>query len=183
VPSSISTEPVIVVILAVFLAVTAIAGWTWLQKALLRSKLRHRWAEATAAEAAAPQLLHELGYQVLSAQLQGSYVLRIDGQPVTVPLRADYLVTRNNLTFVAEVKSGRLAPKLSTAATRRQLLEYLMAFQVDGVLLVDAETRRVHEVVFPLSTPREAETTTRGSVALLAALVFTAMVGYLVFGR
>ncbi len=50
---------------------------------------------------------------------------------------------------MAEVKTGAAAPQLSTAATRRQLLEYRVAFDVDGVLLVDAEAGRVQRVVFP----------------------------------
>ena len=33
--------------------------------------------------------------------------------------------------------------------TRRQLLEYACAFQVDGALLVDGARARVHEIVFP----------------------------------
>jgi hypothetical protein len=49
---------------------------------------------------------------------------------------------------VAEVKSGKLAPRIETAATRRQLLEYRVAFDVDGVLLVDEEAGRVSEIVF-----------------------------------
>lgn len=111
---------------------------------------RRRWQRAQAAEAAASKLLRRLGFDVLGAQVQGSYTLVVDGQPQLVPLRADYLVARNELRYVAEVKSGRLAPKLDHAATRRQLLEYRMAFEVDGVLLVDGEIGRVHEVVFPL---------------------------------
>jgi hypothetical protein len=41
---------------------------------------------------------------------------------------------------------------LSSAATRRQLLEYRLAFDVDGVLLVDVETGEVSEVEFNLPT-------------------------------
>jgi hypothetical protein len=50
---------------------------------------------------------------------------------------------------VVEVKTGALAPKIETSATRRQMLEYRVAFDVDGVLLVDAESGTVHEVTFP----------------------------------
>jgi hypothetical protein len=49
---------------------------------------------------------------------------------------------------VAEVKTGRWAPRLETAATRRQLLEYRFAFDVDGVLLVDADADRVSSIEF-----------------------------------
>jgi hypothetical protein len=95
-------------------------------------------------------LLENLGYVVLGAQVEGAYRLAVDGRPMSISLRADYVVSRNGRRFVAEVKSGRVAPLLATPATRRQLLEYLVAFQVDGVLLVDGETQSVHEVVFPV---------------------------------
>jgi hypothetical protein len=95
-------------------------------------------------------LLERLGYTVLGAQVEEAYGLAVDGQAMSIAVRADYLVRRNGRRFVAEVKSGRLAPLLATPATRRQLLEYLVAFRADGVLLVDGETQRVHEVVFPL---------------------------------
>ena len=38
----------------------------------------------------------------------------------------------DQLACVAEVKTGRLAPRIDTPATRRQLLEYRLAFDVDG---------------------------------------------------
>ena len=70
--------------------------------------------------------------------------------------RADYLVARNVERYVAEVKTGRLAPRIDTATTRRQLLEYRLAFDVDGVLLVDAESAKVHRIVFPLPRAQSA---------------------------
>jgi len=73
----------------------------------------------------------------------GQWTVHADGEPMEVSLRADLLVTRNGRRYVAEVKTGRAAPRLDCAATRRQLLEYRIAFGVDGVLLVDAESDRV----------------------------------------
>jgi hypothetical protein len=111
---------------------------------------RRQWSRAQKAEAHAPMLLERLGYIVLGAQVEATYSLLVDGQSMPISVRADYLVSRHGRRFVAEVKSGRLAPLLATPTTRRQLLEYLVAFQADGVLLVDGETRTVHEVGFPV---------------------------------
>jgi hypothetical protein len=113
---------------------------------------------AQGAEAAAPRLLESLGYHVLGAQVAKSYSLVVDGEPMNIALRADYLVARQGKTYVAEVKSGKWAPNLGTAATRRQLLEYLVAFQVDGVLLVNGETHRVHQVAYPVSLRTASQT-------------------------
>jgi hypothetical protein len=74
----------------------------------------------------------------------------VDGRHRPVELRADYLVRRGSERYVAEVKTGRVAPCLSTAATRRQLLEYRLAYAADGVLLVDMEHKCIHEVEFPM---------------------------------
>jgi hypothetical protein len=41
-----------------------------------------------------------------------------------------------------------VAPRIETSATRRQLLEYGLAFDVDGVVLVDAEAERVRTITF-----------------------------------
>jgi len=117
-----------------------------------RLRLRIRWSHAQKIEQQAAGLLGDLGYQVLDSQVETTYTLLVDGEPSTVTLRADYLVARSGRRFVAEVKSGQVAPRIETAATRRQLLEYGVAFQVDGILLVDGESGTVHEVTFPLPT-------------------------------
>jgi hypothetical protein len=137
---------VVAVAIAVLLLVAALA----LQRGYVRWRLRRRWSHARNVERQAGRLLEELGYTVLSRQLETTYTVLVDGQPTEVLLRADYLVSRHGRQFVAEVKSGNVAPRLDTASTRRQLLEYLVAFQVDGVLLVDGEQREVHEVTFPM---------------------------------
>ena len=68
---------------------------------------------------------------------------------ITVHLRADFLAERRGETFVAEVKAGAESVKVTGRATRRQLLEYLFAFEVDGVLLVDMQAEKVRVVDFP----------------------------------
>jgi hypothetical protein len=123
---------------------------------LRRRRIVHRLEEARRGEVRARGLLEARGYSVVGAQSICSYKLAIDDEELEVPLRADYLVTRDGLRYVAEVKTGALAPYLRTPATRRQLLEYRLAFDVDGILLVDAEQERIHVVRFPFSEPRKA---------------------------
>jgi hypothetical protein len=139
----------LVVVAAVLLLVMAlgVAAQRW----MVRLRLRRRWSRARSVERQAARLLEDLGYTVLGQQVETSYAVIVDGKPTDIALRADYLVSRGGRQFVAEVKSGQVAPRLDSAATRRQLLEYRVAFQVDGVLLVDGEQRQVHEVTFPIS--------------------------------
>jgi hypothetical protein len=127
---------------------------------LVGRRLRLQAGRALDAEAWAARLLGDAGYKVMGAQVRGSYDVLIDGRPFAIALRADYIVERRGLRFVAEVKSGQLAPSLETAATRRQLLEYRIAFDVDGVLLVDGEEGAIHEVVF-LAKSRAAPSLSR----------------------
>ncbi len=115
-----------------------------------RRALASARARGAAGEARAEGLLRRRGFRVLGRQVATSYGVGVDGAHVPVDLRADYLVAHGGRRYVAEVKTGRLAPRIDTPATRRQLLEYRVAFDVDGVLLVDAEADRVHTVEFPL---------------------------------
>ncbi|WP_394826677.1 hypothetical protein [Pendulispora albinea] len=117
---------------------------------LRRVRMRARLARAAEGEAGAAEWLEGLGYEILGAQIVANYVIWIDREPFTVGLRADYLVQKRGARYVAEVKTGKLAPRIDTAATRRQLLEYRVAFDVDGVLLVDADARRVQSVTFSM---------------------------------
>ena len=100
-------------------------------------------------EAHAALWLEDLGYAILGAQVVVEHAVRVDDCVVTVALRADYLVAKAGARYIAEVKTGALAPRIETSATRRQMLEYRVAFDVDGILLVDGETRKVHEITFP----------------------------------
>jgi hypothetical protein len=81
------------------------------------------------------------------------------------------LVRRGGGRYVVEVKSGAVAPRVQTPGTRRQLLEYQLAFDVDGILLFDADRRELHEVSFP-SPPRALRGTWAGpALALVVAAV------------
>jgi hypothetical protein len=139
-----------------------------------RWERRRRWSRGRIAETIAPIVLEQSGYEVLAAQAPGTYTLTVDGRELEVALRADFIVARRGLLFVAEVKSGRSAPQLSTAATRRQLLEYLIAFPVDGILLVDGESRTIHEVQFPLPSRSISRGTASGSLGWVVTLLIFA---------
>ena len=114
-----------------------------------RRRMSLRMERAVAGEERAAGLLERHGFAVLGAQAVIDHPVRIDGRVVMIALRADYLAEKDGLRYVVEVKTGALAPRIETSATRRQMLEYRIAFDVDGVLLVDAESGLVHEVTFP----------------------------------
>lgn len=121
--------------------------------ALARWAPRRRIAAARASgadgERRAEPLLQRSGYAVIARQVATTYEVLVDGEPCAVALRADFIVEAEGRRFVAEVKTGRVAPKVESPATRRQLLEYRVAFDVDGVLLVDVDAGRVRAMEFP----------------------------------
>jgi hypothetical protein len=113
-------------------------------------RARRRAARAGAGEQNAAALLRRAGFRIVARQARTRWAPIVDGEPVETELRADYLVEADGERLVAEVKTGDEAPSLATAATRRQLLEYHVAFAVDGVLLVCPERGAIHRVEFPL---------------------------------
>jgi Holliday junction resolvase-like predicted endonuclease len=157
------------ILLAVAAFATLAALFVLAREALVRAArhrtIRLRRERGAAGEARAESLLTALGYTVVGRQVTARYGLGVDGEAIDVTLRADYVVERDDRRFVAEVKTGRAAPRLDTPATRRQLLEYRIAFDVTGVLLVDAEADAVRTVTFPLPAERGDAT---GRLAWLA---------------
>jgi hypothetical protein len=121
----------------------------WWRNTRGRFLARTRSRRARDGEKASESLLEDLGYEIVARQARGSIAVAVDGVELEIGLRADLIATRNGLRYVAEAKTGTFAPRIETPATRRQLLEYRIAFDVDGVLLVDPEAGRVREVVFP----------------------------------
>lgn len=135
---------IVVLALALHLVIRGLGRW------LRRWQARRRQARAVRGERQAERLLDRLGYAICARQAATTWTITCDGEAHEVPLRADLIVERAGKRYVAEVKTGRVAPKLATAATRRQLLEYRVAYAVDGVLLVDAEAGRIMHVDFHL---------------------------------
>lgn len=128
--------------------------WVWLT---IRARLRRyrrsgvakrRARHAVEAERRALPLLRAAGYQVEEVQPRRTFQFRIDGAREAVELRADLLVRRGCERLVADVKTGNVAPKISHAPTRRQLLEYRVAYEVDGVLLIDMAEKKIHRIDF-----------------------------------
>jgi hypothetical protein len=140
----------------------------WLRGAA-RRRLEHARRRGREGERAALALMERNGYCIDALQPELQWTIVCDGEPHSVALRADMLVSRAGRTFVAEVKTGEGAPRLQTPGTRRQLLEYSVAYAVDGVLLVDVESARIHEVRFPRVAARGGSS--GGLVWVAAALI------------
>ena len=141
--------------LAAIIAGAAVGGFAvWaIARFIRRLRMKYRTGRARRMELRAAGLLEAAGYTVIGTQVAGKTHVVLNGASMHVEVRADYLVRRGGRTFVAEAKSGVKAPDPANRATRRQLLEYAIAYDTDGVLLVDTESGTVHEVEFPALRP------------------------------
>ena len=134
----------------VIAAIAAFVAFVLIVREWLRGlRARARSAHAYEGELRAARILRAHGFSIVGAQVAAEYPVEVDGEIVVCGVRADYVVQKRGARFVAEVKTGTFAPRIATASTRRQLLEYEIAFGVDGVLLVDAERDVIHTVSFP----------------------------------
>lgn len=151
-----STVATALAVIAGGLVALVVARWIRGWRGSRRAKVRA--ARAMAGEGGAVQLLRDAGFTIVAAQARIWWSPLVDGEPHQLELRADYLVEQDGALLVAEVKTGEEAPRLSTAATRRQLLEYQVAFATaygaEGVLLVCPESGTIHRVEFPLPARR-----------------------------
>lgn len=147
--------PFLLVALAAVAALSFAAALRW-SRWRTSAQSRRRARRGFAGQAAAAKLLASSGYTVLDASPRVDWTALQGGEggegeviEHVVELRADYLVRRGGRHYIAEVKTGAAAELLGNSATRRQLLEYQLAFGVDGVLLVRPEDKRVEPIEFP----------------------------------
>lgn len=138
--------PTLAVLLLLLLALGVLAVAWYRAKTRIARHNRARQGVARRGEEEAEALLARAGYSVVDRQVTGRFVMRIDDCVHALHCRADLLVERHGEQFVAEVKTGRRAPDPTHPATRRQLMEYLIAFPVHGVLLVDMESGRLRRI-------------------------------------
>jgi len=137
-------------LLLLFVASLAFAGWLTLavRRQSAAYKLQRRAQRGREGESRAEGLLKKAGYTVLDAQVTRDTGIIVNGTLRPVKVRADLLVEKGGQTFVVEVKTGSVAPDPASAATRRQLLEYHYAFDVDGLLLADMERNELLTIGF-----------------------------------
>jgi membrane protein implicated in regulation of membrane protease activity len=136
------------VVALALLALVLAVGWWRASRRVGRDNQR-RAGVARAGENAAERLLARAGYRVVARQETRRFALTVDGEDLDATCRADLVVdAADGTTWVAEVKTGG-ATRPTAPQTRRQLLEYALVFDVDGVLLVDMEEGQVHVITFP----------------------------------
>jgi hypothetical protein len=139
----------LVVLVGLLLLVVGVLVGIRLARWVLRYRVGRTRRTGARGEARALRLLAAAGWQVVEREVTAEGVVRVDREDRTYLVRADALVRKRRRVCVAEFKGGRGSATIAHRATRRQLLEYTLLFEVDGALLVDADAGRIHEVDFP----------------------------------
>jgi hypothetical protein len=143
-----STSPVVFVLcLVLFLLVGVVVGLAC-ARWVVRSRVATSRSIGRRGRERALKLLHRYGFEVLEEEVTAPGLVQVDSRIEEYVVRADALVRRKGRVYVAEFKGGAQSASITTAATRRQLLEYSCVFGTDGVLLVDAHIGRIHYVRF-----------------------------------
>ena len=121
-------------------------GWrirkAW--KNFLFSRIRRR---GQLGEENAIKILEKNGYQVVQSQVSFPGYMFVDDLKQEFDVRPDFIVEKDGLKYLAEVKTGDAA-LTKNRGTRRQLLEYTKVGNTDTVILVDATNGKVQKIRF-----------------------------------
>ena len=123
-----------------------------LMRALGRRAGRRHQRRGSRHERVGARLLKKRGYAVVGEQVAGLAHVIVDGERLETTIYADFVVEKRGARYVAEVKGGALR-SATRERTRRQLLEYGLVFDVDGLLLVDVIEKSVVEISFGYEAP------------------------------
>tara|TARA_R110001592_G_scaffold307299_1_gene580504 strand:- start:44475 stop:45083 length:609 start_codon:yes stop_codon:yes gene_type:complete len=121
--------------------------WTQFKKTRLRKK---RFARGAKMEEKAALVLKRKGFDVDASQAVFYHDYKANGIDKRAKLEVDYVVSKNGKTYLIEVKSGAVATQIENKATRRQILEYSVAIENDGVYLLDMETESLQKIEFKI---------------------------------
>lgn len=137
-----------------------------------RWRIARRFKRGLIAEKHAARYLRRHGYRILAAQLQEPITVYVNGEAQDSTVRADFLVRKGWKTYIVEVKSGQQGT-VRQAATRRQLLEYKLVYEPDGIILLDMEHHNLQKINFAYSARRRSEWLRYGIISLISgALVY-----------
>ncbi|MBA7634927.1 hypothetical protein ES703_42526 [subsurface metagenome] len=147
----------------------------------LRAKrLRKRFSKSRHAEKEAEKILKKNGYAIIDTQKSKPLLITIGDKIHRYLVRIDYLARKRGKVYVVEVKSGEKIPYITNRETRRQMLEYYLAYQPSGILLLNMKNKSISEVKFQFeSTSRQWKI--RISY-FIAGIIFALVLYYLLRG-
>lgn len=143
-------------------------------------RLKKRFNQSRHAEKDAEKYLKKKGFTILETQKSKPIHITIGDKIHQYLIRIDYLVKRNGRIYVVEVKSGDKSPYITNRDTRRQMLEYYLAYKPSGILLLNMKNKNLSEVKFQFENT--SQQWIRNTLWFFAGIAFSLLVYYLFFG-
>ncbi len=140
-----------------------------------------RMRKAKQAEKKAAGFLEDEGYKIIGYQHPAVMITYVDGKPNEHRIQADYIVKKGRKKYIVEVKTGEAAPRISQAKTRRQLLEYYLCYDSDGILLVNMTDKTIQEIGFDIECSKQFLSPTK--VGYLISLLLGSILGYIIVSK
>ncbi len=117
---------------------------------LNNKKAKKRSFTSKRAEKKAEKWLKRNGFQITDKQLSRPLIIQTGKTQHRYLIRTDFLVKKGSRKYIVEVKSGQKNSSITNRETRRQLLEYFLAYHSYGIILFDMEHKKFTEVKFLL---------------------------------
>jgi len=124
----------------------------YFSKKIKSIRIKKTLAGAKKAERDAISFLNNEGYKIVDIQQKQPIVLYIDGKPYSSYVQVDFIVKKNRKKYIVEVKTGKKT-RATTALVRRQLLEYYLVFNPQGILLLDMDKGTLKRIEFEWGKP------------------------------
>jgi hypothetical protein len=142
--------------LVLLLVMVVLLGWGWVAfRRWLHRKPDVKVPEVDGGklpEGEVVDLLSEYGYEVTYGKWKVEMTVRVDDQVLGSSLFVDYFAKRGGSVYIVKVAKSRKPLDMTVgSAVREQLLPYALLYEeTAGVLYVETNTRKVHQIRFEL---------------------------------
>lgn len=119
-----------------------------LYKFIKNKKIKKRFIKSKFGEFEAKSFLQNLGFTIIAEQVSLISNMLVDNKKYNYEVIADFLVKRKNEKAIVEVKTGKEAINPLNINTRRQILEYMLLYNINKLYLFDAQNKKLQEIKF-----------------------------------
>lgn len=149
---SININQNLVLVIIIFLSggILSLSLYLKIRSLINNRKAKKRSFISIRAEKKAERWLQRNGFQVLERQQSRPLIIQAGKISHHYSIRTDFLVKKGGKKYIVEVKSGQKNSHITDKDTRRQLLEYFLAYQSYGIILFDMEHQKFSEIKFLL---------------------------------
>ncbi len=159
------------ILILICISLGVISFRLWYKSFSRKKQQRKRFKRGLKLEQKAASFLVSKGFTIIDEQVEYQHTYLINGEEHSSKINIDYLVEKNAKVFVVEVKSGKSAISIKNRSTRRQILEYAVTIDCDGIYLLDMENKELQLIEFQFSNT-EVKSKSNKLLLALVSLVF-----------